>query len=138
MREAGALPVLFSNLSHYDAGIVSSSVQALSNLATNGILLYFLILLEINQIELNKMGVIDILHHLLIHDDLDVRRQSVRVYSSLFPNTKVQAKIRSTSECLPLIIKLLQVDDEQSIINCCECITVLGADGITYFANHSR
>lgn len=76
------------------------------------------------------MGVIDVLLKLLSHDDLDVRRQVIRVYSSLFPNTKVQAKIRSTPECLSLIIKLLHVDDELSVINCCECITVLGADGI--------
>ena len=78
------------------------------------------------------MGVTDILYRLLSHDDLDVRRQSVRIYSSLFSNTKIQAKIRSTPECLTLIIKLLQTDDELSIINCCECITVLGADGISY------
>jgi hypothetical protein len=87
-------------------------------------------LLEINQIELNKMGIIDVLNKLLSHEDLDVRRRTVRIFCSLFPNTKIQANIRSTSEYLHLIIKLLQVGDELAVINCCECITVLGADGM--------
>lgn len=42
--------------------------------------------LEINQIELNKMGIMDILQKLLSHEDLDVKRQSARVITSLFPN----------------------------------------------------
>jgi hypothetical protein len=76
------------------------------------------------------MGVLEVLNKLLSHEDLDVRRQSIRIYSSLFSNIKIQAKIRDTSECLALVIKLLQVNDELSVINACECITVLGADGM--------
>jgi hypothetical protein len=128
LREAGALSVLFSNLSYYDTGTASASAQALSNLANNGITAYNSHIIEINQIELNKMGVIDVLNRLVNHEDLDVKRQSVRVYCSLYPNSKIKAKIRSSPECLPLIVKLLQEDDELSVINACECISVLGSD----------
>ena len=83
---------------------------------------------EINQIELNKMGIIEVIIRLLGHEDLDVRRQSVTVLSSLFPNGKIRAKIRNSPECLQLIIKLLQVDDEPSIINASECIFILAED----------
>ena len=43
-------------------------------------------MIEINQIELNKLGIIDLLAKLLSHDDLSVKTESVTVISSLFPN----------------------------------------------------
>ncbi len=41
---------------------------------------------------------------------------------------KIQSKIRSSPECLQSILKLLQTEDEKSLINSSECLSILAED----------
>eukprot|EP00842_Homolaphlyctis_polyrhiza_P004720 jgi/Hompol1/5249/HPOL_000662-RA len=140
-RDAGALQQLCNNLQSNDVSVVSSSAMALAALAKA----------EMNQTELYKLNVVDMLFKLLTHDDMEIKREATAALSSLYLNgrsytvlafslyldtenltlvsatAKIRAKVRGAEFTLA-IIKLLSVEDFQTVVNASECLLNMAED----------
>lgn len=76
VRESGAVAALVGNMSAVEVAVISSAAMGLVNLAK----------LEINQIEIARLGGIEILMRLLSNDNVEVCRQAVMTLSSMCLN----------------------------------------------------
>ncbi|KAJ1553481.1 Armadillo repeat-containing protein 3 [Cladochytrium tenue] len=117
LREAGAVTALTTCLSHADASVASSACIGVSALARS----------EMNQLEFLKQGVPETLVRLMAGEDQSVCRQAALAFSVLCLNAKVRSKIK-LSDSLVAIVKLLQSDDAQTIINAAECVSNIADD----------
>lgn len=128
IREAGLIPALVGNLSHSDSLVISTAAMALVNIAK----------VEINQIEIARLGGIETLVKLLSNDNIEVKRQSVLALSSMCLNCKnapnYLAKVRSRVKTMGIqtVVDLLSFDDLQLLINTSECLTTLAEDCMTF------
>ncbi|KAJ1557434.1 hypothetical protein HK405_016039, partial [Cladochytrium tenue] len=117
LREAGAVTALTTCLNHADASVASSACIGVSALARS----------EMNQLEFLKQGVPETLVRLMAGEDQSVCRQAALAFSVLCLNAKVRSKIK-LSDSLVAIVKLLQSDDAQTIINAAECVSNIADD----------
>ncbi|KAJ3369243.1 Armadillo repeat-containing protein 3 [Kappamyces sp. JEL0680] len=117
-KETGFIATLVGQLAGMDMAVAACAASIVAALAKN----------ETNLLELVKLGAVEGLVRMLMTEEKDYKRECLGALACLSTHAKARPRIRSSTENIAAIVKLVGAEDAAVSIHAADCIVALSED----------